>query len=75
MVMALALLGGTTPALAQVQRSFLNPGFEVPTLTAANVANGCYRQLDEALVPGWSTTHPAQAGSGDCTSPGASRGA
>jgi uncharacterized repeat protein (TIGR01451 family) len=62
------------PAAAQVQRSYLNSGFETPALVAANPANGCYRQLDEALVPGWTTTHPSQSGSGDCTSPGASTG-
>ncbi|MBC7990940.1 MAG: hypothetical protein H7Y19_15360, partial [Luteimonas sp.] len=72
--LAVACLLPTLPAYAQVQRSFLNPGFETPALTAANIANGCYRQLDEALVPGWATTHPSQAGSGDCTSPGASSG-
>ena len=72
--LALACMAPALPAFAQVQRSFLNPGFETPALTAANVANGCYRQLDEALVPGWATTHPSQAGSGDCTSPGASSG-
>ncbi len=69
-----AMLAVSANADAQVQRSFLNPGFETPALTAANAANGCYRQLDEALVPGWTTTHPSQAGSGDCTSPGASTG-
>ena len=42
-------------ALAQMQRSFLNPSFETPALTASNAANGCYRLLDSALVPGWST--------------------
>ena len=61
-------------ALAQVQRSFLNPSFETPALTASNAANGCYRQIDSTLVPGWSTTHPSEAGGGDCTSPGASTG-
>ena len=61
-------------ALAQMQRSFLNPSFETPALTASNAANGCYRLLDSALVPGWSTTHPSQVGSGDCTSPGTSTG-
>ncbi|RZA31867.1 MAG: hypothetical protein EOP92_28985, partial [Lysobacteraceae bacterium] len=70
----LAALAVAGTAHAQVQRSFLNPGFETPALTASNAANGCYRQLDEAMVPGWSTTHPSQAGSGDCTAPGASSG-
>lgn len=72
--LALAFLSIAAPAHAQVQRSFLNPSFEIPALTASNPANGCYRQLDEAQVPGWATTHPSQAGSGDCTSPGASSG-
>ncbi len=71
-LLAAFAMAGT--AHAQVQRSFLNPGFETPALTASNTANGCYRQLDETLVPGWSTTHPSQAGSGDCTAPGASSG-
>lgn len=62
------------PASAQVQRSFLNPGFETPLLTPPSVAAGCYRQLNESLVPGWATTHPSQTGTGDCTSPGASSG-
>lgn len=62
------------PAAAQVQRSFLNPSFETPALTASNAANGCYRQIDATLVPGWSTTHPSETGGGDCTSPGTSTG-
>ena len=63
-----------SPATAQVQRSFLNPGFETPALTAADAASGCYLLLDEALVPGWSTTHPSQAGGGSCTAPAPSSG-
>ncbi|MEO8365769.1 MAG: hypothetical protein ABI538_06125 [Pseudoxanthomonas sp.] len=62
------------PAMAQVQRSFLNPSFETPALAASNTASGCYRQIDAALVPGWSTTHPSETGGGDCTSPGTSTG-
>ncbi|MEP6632671.1 MAG: hypothetical protein ABJA62_00520 [Luteimonas sp.] len=73
-LVAIVCLLPALPVFAQVQRSFLNPGFETPALTAANPAAGCYRQLDEALVPGWTTTHPSQGGSGDCTSPGASSG-
>lgn len=63
-----------SPAFAQVQRSFLNPSFESPTLTAANAATGCYVQVDDASVPGWSTTHPNTVGSGTCTSPAAATG-
>ena len=74
LLVAAILALSVSPAVAQVQRSYLNPSFEVPVLTASNNANGCYRQLDESLVPGWTTTHPAQGGSGDCVSPGASSG-
>jgi uncharacterized repeat protein (TIGR01451 family) len=56
-------------ATAQVQRNYLNPSFESPALTATNAANGCFRQLNEALVPGWTTTHPTANPSGNCTSP------
>lgn len=71
----LAAIGmAVLPAHAQVQRSFLNPSFETPALTAADAAAGCYRQLDESLVPGWTTTHRSQAGGGSCTAPGASTG-
>ena len=74
LLLALCVMLPSTPAVAQVQRNFLNPSIELPVLTAANNANGCYRELNETLVPGWSTTHPVQAGSGDCTAPGASTG-
>lgn len=55
-------------AHAQVQRSYLNPGFEVPVLTAPGTA-GCWRSLTEALVPGWTTTHSVRAQAGDCAAP------
>src|SRR5580765_157723 len=42
------------PAIAQVQRSFANPGFEQPDLTTA----GCRVYINKSEVPGWSTTHP-----------------
>jgi uncharacterized repeat protein (TIGR01451 family) len=59
---------------AQVQRNYLNPGFESPALTAANPANGCYKLLSETLVPGWTTTHPVGAQGGDCTAPASPSG-
>ena len=42
LIAATALIGlcAAGRASAQVQRNYLNPGFESPTLTAANVANG-----------------------------------
>lgn len=55
----------TAPAQAQVQRIFLNPSFESPTLP-----NGCYRLIPSDNVPGWETTHPAGATSGTCTMSG-----
>jgi uncharacterized repeat protein (TIGR01451 family) len=54
---------------AQVQRNYLNPGFENPALTAANAATGCFKLLSETLVPGWTTTHPVGAQGGNCTAP------
>lgn len=56
-------------AHAQVQRNYLNPGFESPALTAANAATGCFKLLSETLVPGWTTTHPIGADGGTCTAP------
>lgn len=60
-VVAIAMAG---PAAAQLQRSMINPSFETPVLTPTT---GCYLQLSSASVPGWSTTHPSQTGSGGCT--------
>ncbi|MHC5726554.1 MAG: hypothetical protein ACYTXY_20950, partial [Nostoc sp.] len=71
------LIGATlvlqpTVAQAQIQRSFLNPGFESPVFGSAG--QQCYVQVDQSLIPGWSTTHGSvKAGSGNCngyTSPG-----
>ncbi len=57
------------PTRAQVQRSYLNQGFETPALTASNAGTGCFKLLTETLVPGWTTTHPVGADGGDCTAP------
>ncbi|QKQ73708.1 hypothetical protein [Nostoc sp. TCL240-02] len=57
------------PTVAQaqyIQRSFLNPGFESPSFGSAG--QQCYVQVDQSLVPGWSTTHGSvKAGTGNCT--------
>ena len=61
-----ALLGlcASSGALAQVQRSFINLGFEQPNLTTA----GCRVYINSTQVPGWQTTHPNHAteNSGGC---------
>lgn len=53
------------PAGAQVQRSFINEGFELPKLTG----NGCVLETSSAQVPGWETTHPVMSGQTGCASP------
>ncbi len=69
LLLGFALAALPLQALAQLQRSFQNLGFETPSLTAADPAAGCYVQVTDAQVPGWSTNHPNVAGSGSCTSP------
>lgn len=56
----LAMMGvaGWLPAQAQVQRSFVNPGFEVPVLPGA----ACWSIREAADVPGWETTEPVYDG-------------
>ena len=56
-------------AAAQVQRSYLNPGFEQPTLVPPATTGGCYILISDALVPGWNTTHPTGTPSGNCIPP------
>ncbi|WP_386067933.1 putative Ig domain-containing protein [Tahibacter sp. UC22_41] len=48
------------PAAAQVQRTFVNLGFEQPSAGSSS----CYFQVSEAIVPGWTTNHPSQNGAG-----------
>lgn len=56
-LVGLLMLGGAVaPAAAQVQRSFLNLGFELPNLTNA----GCRVYIGDSQVPGWITSAPAQ---------------
>ena len=52
-------------AQAQIQRSFINPGFEQP---AYGNGTGCYVQVKPGDVPGWETTHGSvKSGTGNCT--------
>ena len=44
-------------ASAQVQRTFVNLGFELPSAAPST----CYFQVSETLVPGWTTNHPSQS--------------
>jgi len=71
---ALALMACASPAVAQIQRSFQNLGFEQPALTASNPAAGCFVQVTDAQVPGWTTNHPIQTGGGNCASPAGAAG-
>lgn len=52
---ALAALLLTGTAQAQVQRGFVNLGFEQPALQTP----GCRVYIAASQVPGWNTTHPA----------------
>lgn len=58
-----AVLAIALPASAQVQRSFINTGFEQPDI--GNTA--CFRILSETYVSGWTTSHSIQAPGGNCT--------
>lgn len=52
-------------AYAQVQRSFVNLGFEDPLST---FGTQCIAQWDESAIPGWTTNHPSMAsGFNSCT--------
>ncbi|SDP36843.1 DUF11 domain-containing protein [Phyllobacterium sp. OV277] len=64
-VLILALFSTALPgiAFAQVQRSFVNQGFESPNLGSTN----CLAFLSDSQVPGWSTSHPTAATSSGCT--------
>lgn len=53
------------PATAQIQRSFINLGFEVPVLSPA----GCFIQTVDSRVTGWTTTHFSAISNGTCISP------
>ncbi len=53
---AMAVAVTVAPAEAQVQRSFLNLGFESPSI------NCSYAHVTSGAVEGWSTTHAQMAG-------------
>jgi len=57
---ALACVFAVSPVSAQVQRTFVNLGFELPSAAPST----CYFQVSESLVPGWTTNHPSQNGTG-----------
>ncbi|MBA8880913.1 DUF7507 domain-containing protein [Phyllobacterium myrsinacearum] len=63
LILALFSVGLSESAFAQVQRSFINQGFESPALGTT----GCYKLLAQDQVPGWKTTHPNAATGGDCS--------
>ncbi|SFK49937.1 Calx-beta domain-containing protein [Lysobacter sp. cf310] len=58
-------------ASAQVQRTFVNLGFEQPVLTGSN----CFLILPVGLVPGWATDHPSNLATGSCSLAGVTNGA
>ena len=55
------------PAVAQVQRHFVNLGFEAPVLETP----GCRVYIAASQVPGWNTTHAPHAAEnvGGCVVP------
>ncbi|KFN41177.1 beta strand repeat-containing protein [Arenimonas oryziterrae] len=63
--MLLGLFVSST-AQAQIQRSFLNSGFETPVLPA-----NCAYWIPDQFIPGWNTTEPTTAWTvfGGCTIP------
>ncbi len=83
-ILGLSMVASVFPQTAQaqfIQRSFLNPSFEQnltpstanPSSPGAatipiNTRTNCFIQVDQTSVPGWSTTHPLVAGSGNCPS-------
>lgn len=52
-LLGLSMLAAIGPAQAQVQRAFINLGFEDPAL----ITSGCRVYINASQVPGWNTTH------------------
>ena len=67
--LAMVLSGVASPGWAQVQRSFINEGFELPVLSSDTAAAECSVETSSDEVPGWETTHPDMTGRGNCASP------
>lgn len=62
--LALAVWVVLSPAQAQVQRSMVNPSFELPALGGS----ACYGFTSSASMPGWTSTETTAADlSGSCT--------
>lgn len=59
------------PAHAQVQRTFVNLGFEQPALTGSS----CYLIFSATAVNGWTTSHSNNAVGGTCSLAGQTPGA
>ena len=59
------------PAFAQVQRTFVNLGFEQPALTGSSY----YLIFSATATGGWVTDHPNNVVSGSCTLAGFPDGA
>ena len=59
------------PAFAQVQRTFVNLGFEQPALTGSS----CYLIFSATATGGWVTNHSNNVVSGSCTLAGFPNGA
>lgn len=70
LMIACGLWLAASGAQAQVQRSFINLGFEQPALAP----NNCYIITSSADVPGWETTHSVFPRGGSCTTPTGSAG-
>ncbi|MDP9141508.1 MAG: hypothetical protein M3O62_12045 [Pseudomonadota bacterium] len=51
-----------TSADAQVQRTMVNTGFELPLMDSTADAAGCVRIVTNSVVPGWITTDPNRGG-------------
>lgn len=66
-VLCAGLVLAAGPVSAQVQRNFINLGFEAPNLATA----GCRVYIAASQVPGWETTHTSHVteNSGDCVVP------
>jgi uncharacterized repeat protein (TIGR01451 family) len=57
-LVALAVALVSMNAAAQIQRGFVNLGFEQPSAGATS----CVFIIGEGAIPGWTTTHPAATG-------------
>lgn len=61
-VMSAVFILQPTLAHAEIQRSFLNPSFEDPVFPLSSTGQPCYIQVDQSVIPGWTTTHTPKQG-------------